>query len=319
MRFETKNVPVSSIDLSDITFRITTDRSIAELAESLKSLGLIHSPLLIERGDMFTVLSGFRRIQVGQLLGWQTLSARVAHPATEKIECARFAIADNTLQRQVNLIEISRALNLLAEFIHEPEKLAEMATQLALPGNLSVIQKIQTLCRLPQCVQELIAANIISLSMALDLEKIPQEACISFAEMFNELRLSLGKQREIFTLVNEIALREEKDRMAILAETGIHRILSDENLSRSQKASEIRSCLKQRRFPVLVEAKRKFEEFKKKLPLDNNFRLYPPDDFEGAEYIIGLHFNSLDELESHHTTLKRVIENNHFKEYWSHV
>lgn len=319
MRFESKIVPLSSIDLSDHTFRITTERPIDELSESLKLLGLIHPPLLIERGQMFTILSGFRRIQAGQYLGWPTLPAMVVDPDAEKLECAQFAIADNAQQRQLNIIEASRALNLLADFFHEPEKLVKMATSLALPGNLAVIKKIQKLCRLPQFVQELIVAGVISLSMALDLEKISHEECTAFAEIFNELRLSLAKQREIFALVKEIALREENNNKAILAEAEICRILSDENLNHTQKTSRIRIYLKQRRFPALVDAENKFEEFKRSLSLCDNFRLIPPAGFEGTQYVIRLHFNSLDELKSHRSVLAGLIENNHFKKYWSDI
>ena len=319
MRFENKIVPLSSIDLSDHTFCITTERRIDELADSLKLLGLIHPPLVKERGQMFTVLSGFRRIQAGQYLGWPTLPARVADPGTEKLEYAQFAITDNVQQRQLNLIEVSRALNLLSEFIHEPEMLAKVATSLALPGNLAVIKKIQKLCRLPQFVQDLIVADVISLSMALELEKISHKECTAFAEIFNELRLSLAKQREIFALVKEITLREEKNNMAILAETEICRILADENVNHAQKTSRIRFYLKQRRFPALVEAENKFEEFKRNLSLCNNFELIPPADFEGTKYVIRLHFNSLDELKSHRSVLAGLIENKHFKKYWSDI
>jgi len=313
MRFENKIVPLSSLDLSDHTFRVTTGQHIVELAESLKLLGLIHPPLLIEKGRMFTIISGFRRIQACQRLGWPTLPARVADPGTGKIACAQFAIADNALQRQLNLIEVSRSLNMLSEFFHEPESLVKIAASLALPGNLSAIKKIQKLCHLPQLVQELIVADVISLSMALELEKIPHEECTAFADIFNELRLSLGKQREIFTLVKEIALREEKNILTILAEAEICRILSDENLNHPQKTLKIRSYLKQRRFPALVEAENKFEEFKQDLPLCNNFELIPPADFEGTRYVIRLHFNTLDELKSHRSVLAGLIENNQFK------
>jgi len=317
MRFENKMVSLSSIDLCDHTFRITTERPVAELAESRNLRGLIHPPLLIERGPRFIVLSGFRRIQAGQYIGWSTLPARVADPAAEKKECALFAITDNVQQRQLNLIEVSRALNLLAEFFHEPEKLVKMAAALTLPGNLAVIKKIQKLCRLPLFAQELIVKGILSLSMALDLEKISHEACTAFAEIFNELRLSLAKQREIFTLVKEIGLREEKNSMAILAEADVRRIRSDPDLSIAQKTQKIRFYLKQRRYPTLVEAQKKFEEFKKNLPLGNNFQLMPPADFEGTEHVVRLHFNGLDELKSHQSILAGLIANKHFIKYWS--
>lgn len=317
MRFENEIIPFSSIDLSDHTFRITTEQNILELAESLKFPGLIHSPLLLESERRFIVISGFRRIRAGRHLGWPNLPARVADPATEKLECAQFAIADNVQQRQLNLIEVSRALNLLSGFFHQPEELAKMAAALALPGNLTVIKKIQRLCRLPQFVQELVAGGILALSMALELEKIAPAECTAFAELFKELQLSFGKQREIFNWVKEIAAREEKNSTAILAEEDIGRIRSDADLSNAQKTSQIRRYLKKRRYPTLVEVEKQFEKFKKDLTLCDNFKLIPPADFEGTEHVIRLHFNCLDELKTHQSILAGLIENDLFKKYYS--
>ena len=319
MHFENKIVALSSIDLSDHTFRITTDRDLNELVESVEKLGLIHSPLLLDRGSLFTVLSGFRRIQAARHLGWPTLSARVADAGTEKLACAQFAIADNAQQRPLNLIEVSRALNLLSELILEPEQLVKTAASLALPGNLGVIKKIQKLSRLPRFFQELIVADTLSLPMALELGKIPTDAGIALAEIFNELRLSLGKQREIYTLIKEIALREDKSLLTVLNEAKICQTRADENLNRPQKTSKIRFYLKQRRFPILTEAQIKFEEFKTNLPRCSNFKLIPPAGFEGKEHVIQLNFSSLDELNSHRSVLTGLIENKQFKEYWAEI
>jgi len=319
MVFENKTVSLASIDLSDQAYRITTDRNLDQLIESINMLGMIHPPLLIEKGSVFIVLSGFRRIQAARHLGWPTLAARVTDAAADTSACIQYAIADNTLQRQLNLIEVSRALNLLSGCFSDMDQLAKTAASLSLPGNIGVIKKIQKLCRLSKLVQDLVVAGILSLPMALALEKIPPEACSAFAGIFNELRPSLGKQREIFTFVKEIALREGKPFVSILAETEISQTLNNENLSRPQKTSKIRTYLKQRRFPVLMEAQNKFDEFKTNLPIGNNFKLIPPAGFEGREHVIQLNFSSLDELNSHRSTLAKLIENEQFNQYWSGI
>lgn len=317
MRYDAMMVPLSAVDLCDQTFRITTDQNVDSLRKSIKLLGLLHPPFLMKRGERFTVISGFRRIQACFQLGWQALSAGVVPPEAENLACIQIAIADNALQRRLNLMEVSRALNLLAQSIPEPEKLAYTASSLTLPDNPAIIRKIQTLCLLPPVVQELIVADVLSLSMALALEKIPRDACIAFAEMFQALQPSLGKQRELFTMVNEIALREEKDCLVVLGEAGIRGILIDENLNKAEKTAKIRSYLKQRRFPTLAAAKIKFDEFRKKLPTGDHFKLMPPPDFEGTEHVIRLHFNGLDELKSHGSVLADLMGDEQFMAYWS--
>lgn len=318
MRFENRVVPLAAIDLNDQTFLITTERGIDELTESIKTLGLIHAPLLIPQKQNFVIISGFRRIQAALALGWQTLAARIATPEVQKSLWARIAIADNAQQRQLNLIETSRALALLSQFFEKPEERIKVGTTLGLPPSVTATRKIQRLCRLPQFIQNEIIAGTLSLSIALELEKHSDSSQIVFVEIFSQLRLSLSKQRELLTWVTEIARREGKDPMIILTEDSLTGILSDENLDRSQKTVVLRQYLKQRRFPALTQAKNKFEDFKKNLHLGNNFKLFPPPDFEGDEHIICMHFKSIEELKVHQQTLTELIENEHFKAYWSH-
>ena len=69
----------------------------------------------------------------------------------------------------------------------------------------------------------------------------------------------------------------------------------------------------------MVETEKRFEELKKNLPLSNHFNLIPPPEFEGSGHVIRLYFNSLDELQSHRSVLAELIENDHFKKYWSDI
>jgi len=313
MAFESQTVALTAVDFSDETFRITTETGVEVLAASLSLMGMLNAPLLVKKkGGWFAVVSGFRRIRAAMGLGWEALSARVASAATEKIECARWAVAENALQRRLNLIELSRALNLLSQFCDAAET-AQNAAALGLPASPAVIEKLKCLGRLPPGVQQMIVDEVISLSMALELQRTPAAECSAFAGIFSALRLSLSKQRELFALVNEIALREEKPVLAILGEAGLRRILTDENLSRVERASAVRLYLKQRRFPTLSEAQRKFAQFRAALELGGRFQLIPPHDFEGTDYTIRLQFAGMPELESHHATIAALMKNGEFR------
>ncbi len=318
MLFENRVVPLTAIDQNDHTFLITTERGIDDLTESIRMLGLIHAPLLIPQKQKFSVISGFRRVQAVLALGWPTIAARIAGPQIEQSVCAQLAIADNAQQRQLNLIELSRALVLLSQFFGASEDLIKVGAGLGLPRSVIATRKIQRLCRLPQFIQNEIIQGGLSLSMALELEKVSASSQVVFVQIFSQLRLSLSKQRELLIWVTEIARREEKDPMTILTEDYLTGILSDENLDRSQKTVALRQYLKQRRFPALTRAKSKFEDFKKNLHLGNNFKLFPPPDFEGDEHIICMHFNSIAELKGHQQTLRELIENEQFKAYCSY-
>ncbi|MBW2101027.1 MAG: ParB N-terminal domain-containing protein, partial [Deltaproteobacteria bacterium] len=64
---------MSSIDLEDKTYQITTNTTLDDLIDSIKTVGLISPPLLLKKKQdhsEHTVVSGFRRIAACRSLGW---------------------------------------------------------------------------------------------------------------------------------------------------------------------------------------------------------------------------------------------------------
>ncbi|MBW2100874.1 MAG: hypothetical protein JRG68_09015 [Deltaproteobacteria bacterium] len=230
-------------------------------------------------------------------------------PDTCSLECIKLAITDNALQRPLNIIEQSRSLYMLAGCYENADEIAEAASSLCLPENPSVINKIKDICRLPLTIQEGILADSISMVMALELGKFERELGVAFANLFEDLKLSLSKQREIITLAQEISLRDDISIPDLFEENYLQETLSDEDLDRNQKAGRIRLYLKQRRFPSITAAEQRFEKYVKELKLDANTKLVPPRNFEGTLYSLSLSFKSLTELKDRQQALEKIIQN----------
>lgn len=313
-----KTVPLSSIDLEDKTYQITTKTTLDDLIDSIKTVGLISPPLLLKTkqdNSEHTVVSGFRRIAACRSLGWSHVESRLidfketGRPDTCSLECIKLAITDNALQRPLNIIEQSRSLYMLSGCYEDADEIAEAASSLCLPENPSVINKIKDICRLPLTIQEGILADTISMAMALELGKFERKVGVVFANLFENLKLSLSKQREIITLAQEISLRDDIPIPDLFEENYLQETLSDEDLDRNQKAGRIRLYLKQRRFPSITAAEQRFEKHVKDLKLDGNIKLVPPKNFEGTLYSLSLSFKNLTELKDRQQALEKIIQN----------
>ncbi|MCP4346950.1 MAG: ParB N-terminal domain-containing protein [Desulfobacterales bacterium] len=302
-------IRLSHIDSEDDSYRITTNTKLDDLTDSIKNVGLLNPPLLIEKSETFRIISGFRRTEACKKLGWSDIQAWVADPDTEKLECVKCAVTDNALQRPLNLIETSRSLKMLSDFFKDYKELARTASELGLPGNLSVIKKVENLCLLPLPIQNAILSDTIPLTIALELEQLEKNTAIAFAKLFDDLKPSLNKQREIIILVKEIAAREDTSVAEILQETCLQEISGNHELNRNQKTGKIRSYLKKRRFPSITNAEEKFGKLVQELKLGNNANIIPPSNFEGTLYSLNLHFANLEDLEKHWTTIEKMIKN----------
>lgn len=311
MRFEEETLELSRINLTDHTYRITTGPGADGLVSSLQSVGLMNPPILVHTHSKFTIVCGFRRIAAWQHLEYSHIRARVVASITTAMDCTKLAIADNALQRPLNLIEKSRSYDMLSRFYPDDESLSRASTSLGLNDDTSLITRIKKLCRYPLPIQNGILCNTISLAMAGELGELEPETGVAFANLFSDLKLSLNKQREIITLVKEIALRERVSILDVIHAEPFNKLVKNDDADRTQKTRDIRFYLKQRRFPAITRAEETFQSGLKKLKLGKGAKLIHPENFEGTDYILNLYFTNLEELKERKATLDRLIRDPH--------
>ena len=145
--------------------------------------------------------------------------------------------------------------------------------------------------------------------MALELEMLEKDEGSVFATLFDNLKLSLNKQREIITHIKEIAIIENISIANLLTKSHLREIADDNDLDRSQKINKIRLYLKQRRFPEITRAEKELEIKIKNLKLSSNMKLIPPKNFEASAYSLNLQFASIEQLIENKTALEKIIQN----------
>jgi len=302
-------IDIDSIDLEDKTFRITTDTSIKKLILSVKSVGLLNPPILLKKTSGFQIISGFRRISAYINLGIVKIPAKIINFDRKKLECVKLAITDNSLQRTLNLIEQSRSLYMLSEFYPDNDRLAQAASVLGLPDSPAIIKKIKNICILPLDIQNGVLSNTISLAMAIELGKLKKDEGSAFAILFDKLKSSLNKQREIITHIKEIAIIENSSIINLLTKNYLREISEDQELDKNKKINLIRSYLKQRRFPEITKAEKKLEKKIKSLNLGRNIKLIVPKNFEATTFSLNLQFDNMEQLRKNKTALEKIIKN----------
>jgi ParB family chromosome partitioning protein len=313
MCFKEKIVKLSEVDTSDHSFRITTQEAVDDLTESIGHVGLLNLPLLLEKKPGYIVLAGFRRIEACRRLDRREVKARVLDFNTKKLECARYAITDNAFQRPLNLIEKSRAIRMLSSCFSDHRRLSKELSILGVPCHESIIPKIKEIGSFSKPLQDSMLSESISLPVALELHEMSKDVKDGFITLFNVLKLSVSKQKEILTLTKEISFREDIPMAEILKGRHLKRILNDETLDKNQKIRKIRSYLKQRRFPEITRAERTFEEHRQNLKLGPGIKLIPPENFESPTYFLNFSFNGFNEVKHLKKTFDSLIENPFFK------
>jgi hypothetical protein len=148
--------------------------------------------------------------------------------------------------------------------------------------------------------------------MALELGKLENSTGTRFADLFCDLKLGLNKQRDILTLAQEIALREDIALEALFAEKTLAKILDSQDMDRNLKARHLRSYLKRRRFPAITDAEEAFARCVKNMALGPGVSLKPPANFEGRGYTLTFSFQSRSELAAIEPVVARIVRNPDF-------
>ncbi len=313
---DSQAISLAAINSEDKTYCVTTNADVHALAASIQQLGLIHPPVLKQHRSEYVIISGFRRIAACRQIGWSTISAGVLRSEVDNETCALYAIADNSLQRPLNLVEISRSLFLLSEYVNDQTQQLKYASELGLPDHRDHIKKIKKICQLPEPIQNAILCGTISLPVALDLFKFETDIGIDLANLFDQLKIGINKQRELILLFNEIALREKIPLRRLLNEESVRQILDNPELDRIQKSRRIKHYLNLRRFPAIFNTKKKFENLVKSLELGDTIRLIPPKDFEGTTYTLTLRFKTHSELAELRSKLDNIVRNPNLKDFF---
>lgn len=82
----------------------------------------------------------------------------------------------------------------------------------------------------------------------------------------------------------------------LMEEVGVAGILEDTDLDRQGRINRIREVLKQRRWPALRQAEKRYEKTLRSLDLDKGMQLMVPRFLRGRQYLLTLRFQTPDEL-----------------------
>ena len=310
-------VPLDRIDSKDTSYRITTRSGTDDLKTSILELGVVHAPILQPRDNQWIVVAGFRRIGACREIQCPEIAAKLLPPETSERRRIELAIADNSLQRPLNLIETARSLEMLSRCYDSTEHLIKAAVRLNLPDSPDHVSKLLRLTTLAPDIQDAVRDEVITLSMALTLADLEEPIADEWVRIFRDLNMGLNRQRELMTLVTEIAFREEKSAASVLFDPSIRQILSPASgdVDPAHKYRMLAANLRQRRFPHLTRAADRWTELVRSLPLGPHAHLTPPAHFEGTDYQLRLLFRNLDDLQRHLQTIEELRQHSAFKDF----
>lgn len=204
-------IPVDQIRPNPLQPRgVFNAERLGELAESIRSSGLLQPLLVRPSGDHYELVAGERRWRAAKIAGLALVPAIVRHVADERL--LETSLVENIQREDLNPIETAAAFERLSrEFKLSHEEIARRTGK-----DRSTITNLLRLLKLPRDVQQLVAEHRLSTGHARAILGLPEE---DLQRRVAEKACSQGLSvRQVERLVKRITATREPGPVEVAAE-----------------------------------------------------------------------------------------------------
>ncbi len=305
-----EKIPLSRIDAADTTFLIAFLPDLEPLMASIKLVGLLEPLILREKIDKtYQIVCGFKRAEALRHLAASEAAAFVYQPGElDDFQALLLTIGHNII-RFLNLAEKAQALKKLLAFgLAEREVIDRFLPLFALQPNVKILRQTTALLSLESKVLEYLIKEDLTLSTAVCLLDLDQEAQKSMIPLLLALRPGENRFKEIISLLREISLRDNVPISSLLTKEDIAELIDGQKTPRPQRLEQLRRIIKEMRFPLLTAMEQRFAAYKQSLSLPPQISFHHPAFFEGEEFKVELRFKDFRAFRELVASLCRVAD-----------
>jgi len=312
-----EKIPLEQIDLLDETFSVNFMPDLQRLRSSIEEIGLIQPVLLKKKTNGYRIISGFRRISVMKELGKSEVESRVfEEKETDEFRLFSLSLHENSITRGFNAVEKAIALDkLIHRFQIEPSVVIKgFLPSLALEPNEKILNTYLSLARMEDEIKQYVLREEVSRSNIRRLSALTSDDRRAFLSFVSPLKLGENRLREVLTLLEEISRRNRCTTNDIGRRPEIQAILSQEELTPSQKTERIKKVLMNLRYPKMHQLEEAFDKKRKDLNLPSDILLHHQPFFEGKGLRVEFQFETKEEYRAILSTLSRLLDKEEFEE-----
>ena len=288
----TAEVVLSDIDLNDTTYLISDVAPDQKLIDSISELGLINPVKLIKKGNGYIVLSGWKRINVANQLGSNSVYAQVYETAefsTEQI--CRLIYSDN--KERISELEKAELLKIISDYgdIDQNYIVENVLPFFGLNPTLNNLKKQLSVASIEPELKKGCNEGKLSFEQLHMLSEIdePELREAIYKHLLKVYKFNNNETRDLIKDL-ETVIRRRKLSVDELA----GQIISKNNGKTDRNT--IRKTIKELCYPKLVKTEQKYNELVKKLKLGKTSRLVNHPYFESNEIELRIKIKEKNDL-----------------------
>jgi ParB family chromosome partitioning protein len=299
--FRSSLVNLQQINFQDLTNSLTPEQALepsAALLESVARTGILHPPILWERGRTgLEIVSGRRRLLAVQQAHHATSALCLILPEeTSAAEALAINLEETVLRGNITVVEQAIFFQKILVHLDEDEAARKFLPILGLEPHRHHLQGLRQLLGLEEHLLEALHAGRLHEGVARELLLLNFTDRLSLYEVMETLSLSVGNQRKITATCRELAARHRTSVMTLLCRPEVREILDPQETNIPQKTARLMQWLTEQRFPRLAEAEEEFRAFAAALKLPSGVTLTHSPSFEQDQVHLSLSFGNREEV-----------------------
>ncbi len=297
-------IAIKHIDLNDQTYNLLPfDNETVEgaLTKNIIRCGILHPPIVKETDQgVYQIVAGWKRLQVAINHLKQTACDCLVLPESfQYIDAMAIALDETQTKSALSSIEQAIFFNKLISSSVSPKEAANRFLPImGLKPHPYHITKLLQLIILEEPIAKAVHQGEISEKAAYELCKLSFRDRLALFDLISTLKLSVGNQRKIITICQDLAKRENSSILAVLNNPQINEIINYTEANTPQKATNLLKYLQEIHSPNLTAEQKKFTAFTSRLKLPKWVKIDHSKSFETNNFSLTISVNNYAELES---------------------
>lgn len=272
------------------------------LAKSFSEFGVLHPPIIRRNPDngTYSIVHGYKRLFWARNdADYDISNCIILSDDVSPVTILDILLTDQLTGTGLSFAEKANFISIASRFLDEQTICSKFLLPLQLKKNTRISDLLQILDQ-DELILEEVHDGRLQEKMISEILKIrSKEERLTLVKLFKDLRLGDGKQRRLFTLIRDIALRGNLSIKDFLNKEEIQSILKHKAMNPPQKAQHLANHLQDKLTPEYNSFVDQFETEKRDLTLPSNCSLDHVQAFEKDEVTLSITFKNFAECKTH--------------------
>lgn len=282
-----KLIPLALIDHDDRTYCLVPIDAPPDqaLSRHIARIGILHPPVVKEGPDgNLVIVAGRKRLKVAaDHLKWTSCDCLVLGPEFDPLSTLALALDEALLRGPVSPL-VKAIFCKKAVALCPPDEAARRFLPLfGLTPHPVHLGPILALSGLEHPLALALHEGRLEEKTAFALSTLSFRDRFALFDLIDTLHLSVGNQRKVMTICQDLAKRQGSSIHAILADQELHEIIDHPGSNPPQKTTQVMAALSRQHAPNLTAAEKRFSALTQRLSLPKGLALNHAPAFERDE------------------------------------